>query len=87
MAHGGAVASALDDILGTMVWREMGFWRAGIPTIQLNVRYRATTPMGRQLRFDTYIVEREGRKVCRFSSNKGNDNRVFAENLVGLGFL
>eukprot|EP00904_Undaria_pinnatifida_P007272 jgi/Undpi1/3675/HiC_scaffold_16.g07045.m1 len=62
-AHGGAVASALDDILGTMVWREMGFSKAGFPTVQLNVSFRGSTPLGRQLRFDTYILEQEGRKV------------------------
>lgn len=63
MVHGGAVSSALDDILGTMVWREAGFSRWGIPTMQLTIRFRGATPMGRQLRFDTRVVKREGRKV------------------------
>lgn len=73
--HGGAVSSALDDILGTMAWREAGFSRWGIPTLQLTVRFKGTTPMERQLRFDTRTVKREGRKVnsssllaiCRFA--------------------
>lgn len=57
------MAAALDDILGTMVWREAGFSRQGIPTVQLNVRYKNPTPMRRPLRFDTRVVKREGRKV------------------------
>lgn len=61
--HGGAVSSVLDDILGTMVWREAGFSRWGIPTVQLTIRFRGPTPMARQLRFDTRVVKREGRKV------------------------
>lgn len=70
------MASALDDIMGTMVWRLMGFWKAGIPTLQLSVSYRGGTPMGRQLRFDTYIAEQKGRKVRRFSNhNKSNGNK------------
>lgn len=70
------MAAVLDDIMGTMVWRLMGFWKAGIPTLQLNVSYRGATPMGRQLRFDTYIAEQKGRKVRCFSNgNEGNDNK------------
>lgn len=65
IVHGGAVASALDDILGTMVWREAGFSRAGIPTMQLTVRYKGASLMGHPLRFDTRVVKREGRKVSR----------------------
>ncbi|CAN0525908.1 unnamed protein product, partial [Ectocarpus sp. 12 AP-2014] len=61
--HGGAVSTALDDVLGTMAWREVGFPRWGLPTMQLTVRFLAGAPMERQLRFDTRVVKREGRKV------------------------
>ncbi|CAM9208270.1 unnamed protein product [Ascophyllum nodosum] len=61
--HGGAVASALDDILGTMVWRNAGFSSAGIPTLELTVTYRDPVPLQRQLRFDTEVVKWEGRKT------------------------
>lgn len=63
--HGGAVASALDDILGTMVWRSVGYSRAGIPTMQLTVKYRGPIPLRKQLRLDTKVVKWEGRKVRR----------------------
>ena len=66
--HGGAVASALDDILGTMVWRNAGFSSAGIPTLELTVTYRDPVPLQRQLRFDTEVVKWEGRKVCENST-------------------
>ncbi|CAM9378349.1 unnamed protein product [Ectocarpus sp. 8 AP-2014] len=61
--HGGAVSTALDDVLGTMAWREVGFPRWGLPTMRLTVRFLAGAPMERQLRFDTCVVKREGRKV------------------------
>ncbi|CBN74729.1 thioesterase superfamily protein [Ectocarpus siliculosus] len=61
--HGGAVSTALDDVLGTMAWREVGFPRWGLPTMRLTVRFLAGAPMERQLRFDTRVVKREGRKV------------------------
>ncbi|CAM9439801.1 unnamed protein product [Scytosiphon promiscuus] len=79
--HGGAVASALDDILGTMVWREAGFSRWGIPTMQLTVRYRGATPMDRRLRFDTRVVKREGRKVFVEATlrDPAHGNKLLAE--------
>ncbi|CAM9207093.1 unnamed protein product, partial [Hapterophycus canaliculatus] len=79
--HGGAVASVLDDILGTMVWREAGFSRWGIPTMQLTVRYRGATPMERRLRFDTHVVKREGRKVFVEATlrDPASGNKLLAE--------
>lgn len=67
--HGGAVAAALDDILGTMVWRSVGYSRAGIPTMQLTVKYRGPIPLRKQLRLDTKVVKWEGRKVRPWSSS------------------
>eukprot|EP00752_Nemacystus_decipiens_P009354 g8359.t1 len=88
MVHGGAVSSALDDILGTMVWREAGFSRWGIPTMQLTVRFRGATPMERQLRFDTRVVKREGRKVFVEASlrDPACGNKLLAEG-EGLFFM
>lgn len=57
------MSTALDDVLGTMAWREVGFPRWGLPTMRLTVRFLAGAPMERQLRFDTRVVKREGRKV------------------------
>jgi acyl-coenzyme A thioesterase PaaI-like protein len=36
--HGGAIATALDDVLGSQVWRYAGYARRGMPTITLTVR-------------------------------------------------
>lgn len=68
------MSSALDDVLGTMAWREVGFPRWGLPTIQLTVRFLAGSPMERQLRFDTRVVKRDGRKVQR----QRHANRTFS---------
>eukprot|EP00953_Heterococcus_sp_UTEX-ZZ885_P021984 12214-Heterococcus_DN1.PRE.6 len=35
--HGGAIATALDDVLGSQVWRYAGYARRGMPTITLTV--------------------------------------------------
>ncbi|CAM9360169.1 unnamed protein product [Pylaiella littoralis] len=81
IVHGGAVSAALDDILGTMVWREAGFSRWGIPTMQLTIRFRGATPMERQLRFDTRVVKRDGRKVFVEAAlrDPASGNKLLAE--------
>lgn len=61
--HGGAVASALDDMMGTTVWREVGYSATGVPTMELTVRYRRPVPMDQCLRFDARLLKVEGRKV------------------------
>ncbi|CAN0262316.1 unnamed protein product [Ectocarpus fasciculatus] len=86
--HGGAVSSALDDVLGTMAWREVGFPRWGLPTVRLTVRFLAGAPMERQLRFDTRVVKREGRKVFVEAAlrDPACGNKVLAEG-EGLFYL
>jgi hypothetical protein len=38
VVHGGAIATAIDDVLGSQVWRYAGYARRGMPTISLTVR-------------------------------------------------
>lgn len=52
-AHGGAVAAAMDDALGTLVWRMAGFSAAGIPTVQLSVQYKKFVPLETDMVFRT----------------------------------
>lgn len=65
--HGGAVASALDDILANIVSRNFGFSQAGILTMELKVKYRGLIPLRKQLRLNTKVVKWEGRKVSQWS--------------------
>eukprot|EP00612_Vaucheria_litorea_P008479 CAMPEP_0171483388 /NCGR_PEP_ID=MMETSP0946-20130122/8142_1 /TAXON_ID=109269 /ORGANISM="Vaucheria litorea, Strain CCMP2940" /LENGTH=211 /DNA_ID=CAMNT_0012015803 /DNA_START=55 /DNA_END=687 /DNA_ORIENTATION=+ len=37
--HGGAIASAFDDVLGSLAWRIGGYARKGIPTAVLTTKY------------------------------------------------
>lgn len=65
--HGGAVASALDNVLANIVSRNFGFSQAGILTMELKVKYRGPIPLRKQLHLNTKVVHWKGRKVRQWS--------------------
>jgi len=59
LAHGGILATALDEILGSLSWLLDG----PIVTGRLEVDYRRPVPVGRDLHIDAEVVGVKGRKV------------------------
>ena len=58
-AHGGAVATALDDTLGTLL---VVLGQPGV-TAQLEVNYRRPAFLGRRFRLEAEVERVEGRKI------------------------
>jgi acyl-coenzyme A thioesterase PaaI-like protein len=74
VAHGGAVAAALDDVMGA------GVWLAGHPAVaaRIVVDFREMVPLGLDAVIETRIEATEGRKV-RIRAWLTIDERVLAE--------
>ena len=74
IAHGGAVAAALDDVMGA------GVWLAGYPAVaaRIVVDFREMVPLGLEAVIETRIEGTEGRKVTIRAWLTDGD-RVFAE--------
>ena len=73
-AHGGAVAAALDDVMGA------GVWLAGHPAFaaRIVVDFREMVPIGLEGVIETRIEGTEGRKV-RIRAWLTDGDRVYAE--------
>lgn len=83
VAHGGAVAAALDDVMGA------GVWLAGHAAVaaRIVVDFREMVPLGLDAVIETRIEATEGRKV-RIRAWLTDGERVFAESeglFVALG--
>lgn len=74
-AHGGAVASVMDEALGAAAWA------AGhaIVVAHLEVDFRTMVPLGTDATFETWVESVEGRKVFTRGTLRGADDEVFAE--------
>jgi acyl-coenzyme A thioesterase PaaI-like protein len=74
IAHGGAVAAVLDDVMGA------GVWLAGYPAVaaRIVVDFREMVPLGLDAVIETRIEGTEGRKV-RIRAWLTDGDRVFAE--------
>jgi hypothetical protein len=59
-AHGGSIATCLDNIFGTLSLRVLGF---GAYTLQLNVSYRKFVPLETVVKFEAWQTEQTGQKV------------------------
>lgn len=59
IAHGGAVATVIDDLYGFLLYI------VGTPAVtrQLTVDYRAPVMIGVRYRFEAHVASREGRKL------------------------
>ncbi|CAM9310907.1 unnamed protein product [Chrysoparadoxa australica] len=83
-AHGGAVATALDQTLGLQAWRSMGYSRAGIPTASLSVRYKRPAPLEKQLLVRAKTTRREGRKAFLTGSISDPDSGKLVASAEGI---
>ncbi len=74
IAHGGAVAAALDDVMGA------GVWLAGHPAFaaRIVVDFREMVPLGLEAVIETRLEGTEGRKVT-IRAWLTDGERVFAE--------
>lgn len=74
IAHGGAVAAALDDVMGA------GVWHAGHAAVaaRIIVDFREMVPLGLEGVIETRLEGTEGRKV-RIRAWLTDGERVFAE--------
>lgn len=59
LAHGGAVATVLDDVLGSVLLAH----RRPAVTARLTVDYVRPVVLGRELRAEAWLVELDGRKA------------------------
>ena len=73
-AHGGAIATALDDTLGTLL---LALGRLAV-TASLHVEYRAPVLLGRDLDLEAWCEGIDGRKI-RLAGEVREDGRVLAE--------
>jgi acyl-coenzyme A thioesterase PaaI-like protein len=60
-AHGGALTTALDEVLGRVAWLALD--RHDCLTAYLNCQFRRPAPVGAQLEVVGRLVRREGRKL------------------------
>jgi acyl-coenzyme A thioesterase PaaI-like protein len=74
-AHGGSIASVLDETLGAAAWA------AGHPVVvaRLQVDFRLLVPLGTDATFEAWIERIEGRKVHTRARLTGAGGEVMAE--------
>ncbi len=74
-AHGGSIASALDEAMGAAAWY------AGYPVVaaRLTIEYRDMVPLGTEAIVEMQIESIEGRKVRTRGRLLGADGTIFAE--------
>ncbi len=58
VAHGGIVATILDDLMSNHLFRLEGIWAV---TAELSLRYRLPVPLSEELQFTSTLVSRQGR--------------------------
>ncbi len=69
LAHGGILATALDEVMGALNWLLM---RPAV-TARLEVDFKAPVPVGATVRFDAEIVGQSGRKVYSAAEGRLQD--------------
>lgn len=70
--HGGWVAALFDDLLG----QALGLLGVRGVTAKLSVRYRHLTPIGEELRLESWIHEDKGRRIIARASCYAGDTRT-----------
>jgi acyl-coenzyme A thioesterase PaaI-like protein len=73
--HGGFVAAAFDEVLGST--QSLGGGRPGM-TGRLTVHYRSPTPLREELTFESRVVDVTGRKTLTYGTLHAGD-RLCAE--------
>jgi len=59
LAHGGASAALLDEAMGAAVW--LAGYR--VASVNLNISYRKSLPLGQPFKVTARVKERNGKKV------------------------
>ncbi len=74
-AHGGSVASALDEAMGGAAWH------AGYPVVaaRITVDFREMVPIGIDATIEARIEQVDGRKIRTRGRMTGKDGKVYAE--------
>jgi acyl-coenzyme A thioesterase PaaI-like protein len=74
-AHGGSVASALDEAMGGAAWY------AGHPVVaaRISVDFREMVPIGTEATIEARIEQVDGRKIRARGRMIGNDGQLYAE--------
>lgn len=74
-AHGGSIASVLDEAMGACCWL------AGhrVVAARLTTNYRKRLPLGTDARFEAWITSVEGRKISARSRITSSEGQLFAE--------
>jgi acyl-coenzyme A thioesterase PaaI-like protein len=74
-AHGGSVASALDEAMGGAAWH------AGFPVVaaRITIDFREMVPIGIETTIEARIERVDGRKIRTRGRMTGEDGRIYAE--------
>lgn len=76
VVHGGIISSVLDEVMVNLPWKLHG---APVSTAELTVRFKKPAPVGADLEFTAYVVER-GRRLWQLRSEcRGADGTLYAE--------
>lgn len=74
--HGGIISAILDEVMINLPWK---LHDAPVTTAELTVRFRKPAPIGGELRFQAFVVER-GRRLWQLRSEcRGADGALYAE--------
>lgn len=74
--HGGIISAILDEVMINLPWK---LHDAPVTTAELTVRFRKPAPIGAELRFTAFEVERGGRLWRLRSECRGTDGTLYAE--------
>lgn len=62
LAHGGAIAALLDEVMGAAVWQS-GF---KVAAKRLNIDYIQPVPLGAKIKVLGFVTEKDGKKVFTY---------------------
>lgn len=74
-AHGGSIASVLDEVMGLSVWA-MG---RTVVAAELTTRFKRLVPLGSRCIVETETVSVDGRKIRMKSTLCGEDGALYSE--------
>jgi acyl-coenzyme A thioesterase PaaI-like protein len=74
-AHGGSMASVLDDAIGKVGWLN----GHRVVAAKISVEFRKLLPLGTDANLEAFVERVDGRKVYTRGKLTGDDGQVFAE--------
>jgi len=72
IAHGGASAAILDEAMGLVVWAA----GMSVAAVNIEINYHLPLPLGRPLRLESRITEKDERKIFSAGEIRLEDGRV-----------